>query len=253
MLQPITFYDIPSTKAGQKAWSRSTWKIRLCLNFKGIPYQTVWLEYPEIEALSRKLGLAPTSQRSDGSPKYTVPAIYDPNTTMAVADSVQIVRYLDKTYPDTPQLVPYATDALHAAFDQAFLTTVCPSLLKVVAVPTAECLKPRSAAWFRAAVDCTPTTGAKREESWAAFKNALQTLAQWLEADGTMERRFFLGDKIGYADITVAAFLLWIRVVLGSDSQEWKDIRIWNDGRWARFMDAFEKYESVDDGENLVL
>ncbi|OSC97239.1 glutathione transferase FuA class [Trametes coccinea BRFM310] len=251
MPEPILFYDIPTKYTHQKAWSPNTWKTRLCLNYKGLPYKTMWVEYPDIEAVSRSLGLSPTSTKPDGSPKYTLPAIYDPNTKTAVVDSAAIARYLDKTYPDTPRLIPYETDALHAAFEHVFIPTFLPDLIKIVAVPTTESLTPRSEAYFRAAHDITDP-GPKREEHWNGFKKALQTFAQWLDADGTGNRLFFLGNKIGYADITHAAFLIWIRIVLGADSKEWKDITTWDGGRWARFMDAFAKYETVDEGDYVV-
>ena len=49
-------------------------------------------------------------------------------------------------------------------------------------------------------------------------------------------------SDISYADITVAGCLLGAKMLLGKDSKEWQDILRWNDGRWARFMDAFEEY-----------
>ncbi|KAI9058482.1 glutathione transferase FuA class [Trametes sanguinea] len=260
MPEPILFYDIPGKTAHQKAWSPNTWKTRYCLNFKGLPYKTVWVEYPDIEAVCRKIGAAATEQKADGSPYYTLPVIYDPNTKKAISESAAIARYLDKTYPDTSRLIPYETDALHAAFNYAFRRTLLPDLGKIMIPETAKCLLPRSEAYFRATrevmfgsklEDISPP-GPKRDEHWNGVKKALRTFTQWLEADGT-DKLFFLGDKIGYADIIVAGFLVWIRIVLGADSKEWADIKASDGGRWGRFMAAFEKYEAVDAGEDAVL
>jgi hypothetical protein len=53
---------------------------RYSLNYKGIPYKTVWLEYEEIEPFSKRLGALPTSNKPDGRPHYTLPMIHDPAT-----------------------------------------------------------------------------------------------------------------------------------------------------------------------------
>ncbi|KAJ7483558.1 hypothetical protein FB451DRAFT_1234964 [Mycena latifolia] len=79
MTPPIVFYDIPSTLPN-KCWSPNTWKTRYALNFKGIPYKTSWVEYPDIEPLSREVGAAPTRNKPDGRPHYTLPMIHDPST-----------------------------------------------------------------------------------------------------------------------------------------------------------------------------
>jgi len=90
------------------------------LNLKGIPYKTEWVEYPDIEPICKKLGIAPTYKNADGSDRYTIPAIHDPSTGVYISDSVLIAEYLDKTYPYTPQVFPHHTHALHAAFTAAF-------------------------------------------------------------------------------------------------------------------------------------
>ncbi|CDO76080.1 hypothetical protein BN946_scf184649.g6 [Trametes cinnabarina] len=260
MPEPILFYDIPSKDAHRKSWGPNTWKTRYCLNIKGLPYKTVWVEYPDIEAVSRKIGAAPTEKKADGSPKYTLPAIYDPNTKTALSESAAIVRYLDRTYPDTPRLIPYETDALHAAFHHAVHSSVLPGLRKIVIPETAKRLLPRSEAYFRATrevlfgskLEEISPPGPKRDAYWTDFKAGLQLLSQWLQADGT-DKLFFLGDKIGFADVTVAAFLAWTRIILGADSKEWSDIKTVDGGRWSRYMEAFEKYETVDIGEDAVL
>ncbi|CDO76082.1 hypothetical protein BN946_scf184649.g8 [Trametes cinnabarina] len=260
MPEPILFYDIPCNNA-QKTWSPNTWKTRYCLNIKGLPYKTIWVEFPDIEAVSRKIGATATEKEPDGSPYYTLPTIYDPNTRTTISDSAAIARYLDRTYPDTPRLIPYETDALHAAFNHAFRGIILMDLARIMIPATAHCLSPRSKAYFRATrepifgtkLEDVAPPGPKRDESWDRVKKALHTLTQWLEADGTTDRLFVLGDKIGFADATVAGFLVWIRVILGADSKEWTDVKTADGGRWDRFMEAFGKYEAVDAGEDVVL
>ncbi|OJT03275.1 hypothetical protein TRAPUB_6142 [Trametes pubescens] len=261
MTKPLVFYDLPGKDAAQRAVSANTWKTRFALNIKGIPYKTVWVEHPDVAALSRKIGTLPTSHNADGTPLYTVPAIYDPNTKVVLADSAAIVRYLDKTYPDTPRLIPTGTDALHAAFDHAFHSLLDSDLMSLVVNESASALLPRGEASFRATREAffggplqevAPPGSEKREKHWAGVKKAFGTYAQWIQADG-VDKPFFLGDKIAHADVTFAGFLVFMRIVLGEDGKEWADLKTWDGGLWARYVEAFKKYESVDVGEMLVL
>ena len=233
---------------------------RYCLNFKGLPYKTTWVEYPDIEAVMRKMEILPTATKVDGSPHYTLPAIYDPNTKTGLADSAAIARYLDRTYPDTPCVIPAEMDALHAAFHQAARALLLRDFAKVLVSALATHLPPRSEVYFRETravmfgvddIDDIAPPGPKRDEAWAGVKNGLGTVAEWLRADG-LDKLFFTGkDRIVYADMTVAGFLIWARVVL--DRNEWEDLISWDGGRWGKFMAAFEKYEAVDEGEDAVL
>ncbi|KAI1790148.1 hypothetical protein LXA43DRAFT_1074928 [Ganoderma leucocontextum] len=254
-MEPIVFYDIPSNVHG-RAWSPNTWKTRYALNYKGIPCTTVWVDYPDIAPISKKIGAAPTGKALDGSPQYTLPAIYDPNTKSAVSESAAIARYLDKTYPDKATLIPREADALHAAFNAAFSALLVPDLLQIMLPATNAQLRAKSAKYFRKTREAAyggrleewaPVGSEKRQRHWKGIEQAFDTFKQWLGADGR-EELFFMGDRISYADITVASFLLWIKIVLGEDSKEWQDVLRWNEGHWARFMEAFRKYEGVDVG-----
>lgn len=98
------------------AWAPKSWRIRYRspaansnqdpylytqlhkVYYKGIPYKTEWLEYPDIEGKLKELGISLTSIKQDGQPFYPLPAIFDPNTSTGIADSYSIARYLDKTY-----------------------------------------------------------------------------------------------------------------------------------------------------------
>jgi hypothetical protein len=64
-LKPIVFYDIPGNAQPSKTWVQNTQKTRCVtiarydmpgefmftrytLNYKDLPYRTVWVEYPDI-------------------------------------------------------------------------------------------------------------------------------------------------------------------------------------------------------------
>ncbi|TBU53652.1 hypothetical protein BD310DRAFT_859839 [Dichomitus squalens] len=263
MSEPIIFYDIPSINVG--TWSPYTLRTRYSLNIKGVPYRTVWVEYPDIAALSKQIGAAPTGKSADGTPLYTLPAIYDPNTKTAVSDSGKIARYLDKTYPDTPKLIPAELDVLTAAFEDAFSAAIPRPDYAPIIIPGAfNILRPGSQPYFRqtreAALgakleDLAPPGSETRANLWAKVRKDAIKVNAWYEADGNKDKTFVLGAHAGvtYADVIVAAFFAWFKKSLGEDSQEWKVIAAWNGGRWGKLLDAFEKYGAVDAGEEVRL
>ena len=70
---------------------------RLVLNFKGIDYQTKWLEYPDVEPTISSLGLPPNPEATP----YTVPTVRLPNGEY-VMDSRKIVEKLEQLHPSPP-------------------------------------------------------------------------------------------------------------------------------------------------------
>lgn len=225
---------------------------RYTLNYKGIPYTTQWVEYPDVEALSKKLGIKPTTKSPDGSDHYTLPAIYDPSTDVYIADSVLIAEYLDKTYPDTPPIFPRNTLGLQHTFGEALETALDP-LWEFILPDTCPVLNPRSNEYFRrtrehafgkALEDLRPS-GEYATTRWAELKANLDKVDGWYsKIDGT----FIMGSEVSWADLVVAAHLIWLKKVWG-DSQKWKDIAGWNGGRWERVLNDLEKYAFADAGE----
>jgi len=251
MSNVITFYDIPSQKPGQ-AWSPNTWRTRYSLNFKRLPYKTVWVEYPDIEALAKKIGAPATGTRPDGSPLYTVPIIHDPSTNAAVADSVLIAEYLDKTYPDTPRVMPLGTTPLQHAFINVFQPTATTALLLFAMPATHRILTSGSEGYFRfhrekafgKTMETLTPTGPARDVEWAKAKAGLSVMDGWLQA-GKDEGPYFTGKTPSFADFVVGARLMWIRQIFGEDSPEWTDMKTWNDGRWAAYAEGLKPYETV--------
>lgn len=72
----------------------------MVLNYKRLPYKTVWVDFADVQPLSKQISAPPTTTYSDGSPRYTLPTIHDPNTGRTVSDTFEIARYLDEQYPE---------------------------------------------------------------------------------------------------------------------------------------------------------
>ncbi|KAK0203279.1 hypothetical protein DFS33DRAFT_1346383 [Desarmillaria ectypa] len=248
MSTPITLYDIPS-KLPINAWSPNTWKARYALNFKGIPYCTEWVEYPDIEGLYKKLNVPASATKQDGvTPYYTLPLLHDSSTGVTISDSAAIVEYLEATYPDTPCLIPPGTRTLHAAFTTAFesqMKAIAP--FSIPAVNTI--LNPRSEAFYRktreessgVTIEEMNPLGERREKQWTMFKHDLGKADKWMKEGN----RFVMGETATFADVTMCAWILFLRISLGEDSPEFQDLSTWHGGRWSRLLKSFKKYGVV--------
>ncbi|KIY45112.1 hypothetical protein FISHEDRAFT_50050 [Fistulina hepatica ATCC 64428] len=241
MSTAIVLYDIPS-KSG-KPWSNNVWKIRYALGYKGIAFKTKLIEYPDIEPTCKAIGAPPTGMKSDGSDMYTVPVIQDLSTGAVVADSFEIAKYLDKTYPDRPALFPGNSVALQKAFVQLESARGPRSALPRQAfLPMLQhVLRPASHAHFRHFKELG--IGMTLEEAATGDMSAIATSFDWVAGyiDENGSGQFIMGEMISFADFVVAGYLKWMQVIWG-DSDVWKDISSWGNGRWIAYLDALAEY-----------
>ena len=47
-----------------------------------------------------------------------------------------------------------------------------------------------------------------------------------------------MGDTVPWADFFLSAFLMYLKTILGEDSEEWKEAASWNEGRWKNLLHA---------------
>ncbi|KZT63925.1 hypothetical protein DAEQUDRAFT_718875 [Daedalea quercina L-15889] len=248
----IIFYDIPSVFPG-KAWSPNTWKTRYLLNLKGLPYRTQWVEYPDIVGLYKSFGLPPAQPGEVMA--YTLPMIYDPRTKRAIADSIKIAAYLDDEYPKTPAVSPKELRAFQATFDQAFMGTLVPAIAPLFLPRQLPFLQPASQPHWRRTrelmlgcdklEDVCPSE--KYPMQWAEIERAMGVVAKWLDSVGDGRITYLGGDaeagpRFTHSDLTIAGFVLWMRIVTGRESEEWRNVEGWHGGRWKKLLDLLEPY-----------
>ncbi|KAK0220553.1 hypothetical protein IW262DRAFT_1034536 [Armillaria fumosa] len=222
----ITLYDLPTkTVPG----TMNTWRIRYALNLKNLPFQVVDVELPDVEALAKKIGAAPTSTKPDGvSPFYTIPIIQDDSTGAVVSDSAAIAAYLDKTYPSSgPVLIPAGTKILQLAFASSMNDATTAYFMRVRLGGVTKVDAPE---------------GQERKKLWANAKESLGKMNKWFEGS---EGNFVMGNEPCFVDTVICAFLLFARTMFGEESQEWKDIASWDDGRWGKYLEIFKPYEKL--------
>ncbi|KAI1756892.1 putative glutathione S-transferase [Xylaria castorea] len=208
----IVLFDIPS-KDPNHAWSLNTWKTRLILNYKGLDYETEWLEYPEI-----KPRLQPHFPDKE---EFTVPAIKLPDGTY-IMDSSAIAQELEKQHPE-PSI------HLDEAYRQkyvGFLSSAFKSLTAVyiLGVPNKLLKEVNHDYWHqtRSKFVGMPLEKFVREnEGDQVWKGAAPHLASITAMLKENKGPFFMGDTVSYLDFNHGGFLLMFRA-LGDDV--WKPL-----------------------------
>jgi glutathione S-transferase len=219
---------------------------RYSLNIKKLPFETVWLEYPDIKGTLQKIGAKHTKLDADGQPLYTLPAIQDPNTGAVVAESFEIAKYLDKQYPDSGLPLLNGVPSLHAAANQAIEESQ-KSRGRLGLPLTGHKLNPPSQAYWwpsRAKRVGMPMSeyypkGEELVKTWKELEEGFTKKLAWLEPG----QAFISGSQPGFADCAIAGTLSWFKWLYGPDSAEWKNMVQWDGGRWAKFLEDMKVYE----------
>ncbi|KAI3318486.1 thioredoxin-like protein [Xylariaceae sp. AK1471] len=209
----IVLFDIPSTDPNH-AWSLNTWRTRILLNFKGLDYETEWLEYPEI-----KPRLQPHFPDKD---EFTVPTVIMPDGTY-IMDSKIIAQEIEKQYPspsihyDSPIRQKFF-DILTNAFIElrpVFIPLVPKRLLKEV--NHAYWQKTRDA-HVREAYNGMSLEQLEKElggeKAYNAASPHLKDITALLKEND--QGPFFMGKTVSYTDFVHAGFLIMMRR-LGDD------------------------------------
>ncbi|TFK22113.1 hypothetical protein FA15DRAFT_671854 [Coprinopsis marcescibilis] len=258
----ITFYDFLCPPP-QVTKSGNTWKTRLTLNYKGLPYKTENIEYAEIADLYKKHGIPPAIVFPNGHAHYTLPVIKDDSSgkDVFVVDSLEIAKYLDKTYPNTPRLIPDVEDAEAQikAFENQMNGTFV-SVMPVMFKASLSSITERSQEFFKAARvrdmnfifphkpvsswDDIQFTPEEVQAAWASLEKPLDALSNRFGGKETFH--WALGDQITSADLILAGLLLCVKAVNGEDSPQWQSIMTWSNGKWKTFLDKLEPYQSQE-------
>ncbi|TCD63604.1 hypothetical protein EIP91_005183 [Steccherinum ochraceum] len=259
-MSEIILYDIIGMNDGVTAWSPNTWTVRFTLNYKNLKYKTRWLEFQDIEIAYKETNAKATSTRSDGSPYYTLPVLYDPATKTAIADALPIADYLDRTYPNPRKVFPEDTRALHAAFFTAMFSLLEMQMYRLIVLPGLVNAGPRAVDYYRwskeslfgmTLEEITPTGGPLREGLWKEIESGWKQVAGWFDAAsggeiGERRKPFMGGEKPCYADFHIAARLICVKAIWGPQSEDWRRMSGLDGGRWANYLEQFHEYMHVD-------
>ncbi|TVY30815.1 Glutathione S-transferase-like protein ustS [Lachnellula hyalina] len=172
----IVLYDLACTK--NVCFSPTVWRIRLMLNYKKIPYRTVFLEFPDIEPTLKGLGLVLGGSAS----KYTVPAIHHVPTNTYMMDSTPIAQFLESTYPDPP--VPLTSELgreieskARVVVGMAFRTSVMPREMGILSPRAQEYFRRTREAAFGHPLEDLLDPG-KEDQAWIAVSDSMRLVGE---------------------------------------------------------------------------
>ncbi|KZT62346.1 hypothetical protein CALCODRAFT_479237 [Calocera cornea HHB12733] len=193
----LVFYDLHNAEG--KCWSPNLWKVRLALRYKGIPFETVWLTYPDI-----KPTIGAYCQQDRDAPE--LPTIRHGSTW--VYESWQIIQYLEKAYPDTPSLLYPSLPAV-GFFEKYYTTVLFGSTRRHLLPKIPAIMDPRGAEYF---------ARTRRERLGMPLEQYGEgsSVGDWRESLGVVVKQigetgaYVFGEKLSFADILVASILLWM-------------------------------------------
>ena len=215
MSQEIVLFDLPSQDPC-RSWSLNPWKTRLLLNYKGIPYKTTWLEYPDIAPRFQSLGV-PAHKPGASYADHTVPAVKLPDGRY-VMESEAIAQELDKLFPE-PSL-PLDLDLVREV--QGFVgDTVYKAARLTLPRVARDIIRAGSSEYFnrtkgeRLGGVGTSLDQIEKElnldEAWKTVEPGLRKIGDLLRAND--QGPFLLGQTVSYADFVIVGLLHFFRRV----------------------------------------
>ncbi|KAF5354234.1 hypothetical protein D9756_007230 [Leucocoprinus leucothites] len=249
----ITLLDIIGRS--EIPYSPNTWKVRLALNIKGIPYETHFVEVVDIEATCKSLGVPPSGTKPTGEAHYTLPAIIDdsaPGETIKLSDSRPIIEYLDRRYPskDGATLFPADLDGLQNRVQDIVNQRILAQspflwLLDLYNVKTPkdqENIRLRMEARLGKPMEGILAKGRDRHRHWVEVRRGFLDIDRLAPRSANWRTKgpFLSGEQILYADVVLCALLLCLKTCISG--KEWRQIASWNRGRWGKLLDAIQPW-----------
>lgn len=192
----ITLYDLCG-RDEQLRFSPYCWRVRMALAHKGLAFETVAWRFLEKEALAF-------------ADYGKVPVLTDGDTV--VTDSFDIMRYLDRAYPDAPVLGEGESFQRVLFFKLFVERSVTPALFRIVVMDLLNAIHPDDRAYFRETREAR--FGARLEEVHQP-EQGRQQLKQALAPvrDLLRESAFLDGDAPSGADYLLFGSWMWAYTV----------------------------------------
>jgi glutathione S-transferase len=223
------------------------------LNYKQIPYRTEWIESQTIGPIAKRVGAPPTARTPRGTPIYTAPFIFCPRTRTYISDSLEIALHVDRRYTTTTanangRLFPEGQEALIRVWNEMWVDRVVKPIFPYMLVRVYEQLTPGSANAFRMAYERRfkgTLESLASEDNWTSFRHGLTYFASLYPS---AEARFVGGgEEPTYADFVVAGWMVWLKRVLGEESEKWREVAEADGGRWGGVVRTFGRWEYTDE------
>ncbi len=182
-------------------FSPHCWKTRMSLAHKGLDFDSVPLPFTKVATI-------------ENGDSRRVPVIRDGETV--VEDSLEIAKYLDAQYPDTPRLLEgAAADAMTNLLINWAQTQVHPVVVKMCLMDIYNALAPEDQVFFRATRE--KVFGMSLEDFASKMASTPEDLAKVLvPLELTLKKQpFICGETPMFADYAVFGALQWLRITKG--------------------------------------
>ncbi|THU93184.1 hypothetical protein K435DRAFT_840356 [Dendrothele bispora CBS 962.96] len=222
----------------------------LTVNSMDLPSKLSGLSIPTLSPPSKRLVSHQLVLSRDGRPLYTLPAIVDPSTGAAVAESLLIAKYLDRTYQDKPSILPQSTQALQVAFLDILPTHPHPILQFTLQKITQNILSPESEVYCRMVWAAMPNVlppgvhlddafpMESRAKEWEKLEKLFAEIERWIGNE-----TFTTGATASFADFALAGLLQCFKKAWTEGSEEWERVICFQGGRWKKFLEDLQQYE----------
>ncbi|KAF8604618.1 hypothetical protein BDV93DRAFT_605920 [Ceratobasidium sp. AG-I] len=244
---PIIFYDIGAPGG---YWSTNTYKTRLTLNYKRLPYRVEFIDFEKVEQTMKAMGILPTSK---SFPHYTLPMIADPTNDpnerpTFVSESFVIAAYLDDKYPSPkyPAVLPANTRPLQKVFIDRYWPTVAGPFLSLL-YPKAPAILDENAREYlyqsRGKDIFKPLSSSEVDQTLEVARQNLESFSDILELSGGGASSFMMGNSLTFADFAVGTLLFFAHKIEGDGSRVLQELMGWQHGRWARLWKEINELE----------
>lgn len=192
----ITLYDLCG-RDERLRFSPYCWRVRMALAHKGLEFTSVAWRFRDKQAL-------------EFADYDKVPVLCDGDNV--VTDSFEIMRYLDKTYPEAPVLGEGISYQRALMFKYFVERSVNPALFRIIAMDLFAAVDPDDRDYFRktreARFGCTLEEFHQPEQGKQQLKQALAPVRDLLR-----ESSFLDGDEPSGADYLLFGSMMWAHVV----------------------------------------
>lgn len=192
----ITLYDLCG-RDERLRFSPYCWRVRMALAHKGLEFTTIAWRFLDKEALAF-------------ADYDKVPVLCDGD--QVVTDSFEIMRYLDKAYPEAPVLGEGLSYQRVLLFKNFIDRSVNPGLFRIIAMDLLAAIHPDDRGYFRetreARFGCTLEEFHQPEQGKQQLKQALAPVRDLLR-----ESAFLDGEAPSGSDYLLFGSMMWAHVV----------------------------------------
>lgn len=222
------------------------------MNLKGIPFETVWVPFSEVEAKAKEVGAEPTRVTVDGKPLYTIPWIIiesSDGSKRIISDSLKIARYFDDRDDPSKTLFPKDTAIMSAIFSR-WVGSISLQIIRVFAPFLVDALEPSQRQHF---IDSRARLFGKSyhemvpddpEAAWKTAEELLTDFAKVLD-EATGEGSFRITPRPTFSEIEFVSLLRVFKAYGSGDPGGWPRMAQFNGGRWAKLLELPE-YDDVE-------